>query len=259
MVARYGDRTRVTQQVSSWGKDGAAGASGVGALNVETFTAPGTWTWPGKVEYATVTIVGGGGGSGGKLGPAPTVANAAGGGGVRIETVPVTGPVPVVVGAGGTEGSSTPPAATLHGGTGGSTSFGSFTVGGGAGSRGNPAPAVSVDAPADGGGAAEPNGRGGAYGYPAFNGAGGAGGTPSPSGRNDQTFVSGRDWLGFGAAGVARAPSPDPTIAPFLSWPTSGQIANSGNGAPVNFAQTAPAAGAGIAGSSGVVIVRWWE
>lgn len=286
MVARYGDRTRVSQQVSSWGKDVEGGAGGVAPLNVETFTAPGTWTWPGNVDFATVTIVGGGGGSGGvvNFGPNITSSGSGGGGGVRVETVPVTGPEPVVVGAGGTGGAASPSAPLRQAGLGGTTSFGSFSVDGGAGGReSGPVPTArnGLNAPADGGGGGEGNGNpsllqgsGGLYGYPASPhrfGGGGAGSTGEDKGFNPsvQGRITGGSFLGFGAGGSSASygpgPSPFNTFALQLqdhrdATPYFGDRPNTGNGAPRPFfPDPAGTTVAGRNGSAGIVIVRWWE
>lgn len=276
MVARYGDRTRVSQQVSSWGKDVEGGAD-LPEEFVETFTAPGTWNWPGKVDSVTVTVVGGGGGSG-RISFSPSLAATCGGGGggVRLETVPVSGPAPVVVGAGGAAGTPTPGA--TNGGIGGDSSFGPIVVGGGAGGNANSSPfagSPGVDAPPIGGGGSGGNspgtsaGKGGLYGYPSLGLlAGGAGSQPRTLFPGLQV---GHAWKGFGSAGRSRA-DVDPTSqggafnaavrnGDGFDTPVGATKPNSGNGAPNQLNPPAITTGtaSGYAGSSGVVIVRYWQ
>lgn len=277
MVARYGDRTRVSSQVSTWGKD-VEGGAGLRQFNEQVFTAPGTWTWPGNTSLATVTIVGGGGGSGGGIvqfspfGPRITASGAGGGGGVRIETVPVTGPVPVIVGAGGDGGALSPNGVLRRGGPGGDTSFGTFVVGGGGGGRENVGvpdpPAPGEPAPPNGGGGGSTAGAfgsfqgiGGLYGYPSNVGSGG-GGAGSNGAWLTPTLGTGAGAFGFGAGGGAHAYNPREIELHPDGTPYFGDKPNSGNGAPRPFISSPPIGAAEVVGrngSAGTVIVRWWE
>lgn len=231
MVARYGDRTRVSQQVSSWGKDGVAAGGGAKEPYQEIFTAPGTWTWPSNVTEVDVTLVGGGGGGGGDSAPrasSPLPATmkygGGGGGGVRVERIPVAGPQPVVVGAGGVGGRAGNIPTRQLGTNGGSSSFGPVTVGGGgAGGPQSPINFNGFAAPPDGGGGGGTGGQlpagpttlngaaGGTYGAPGTpsaigdrtGGAGGAGGAAGMRrvGTSSESYGgAARDGFGGGAA-----------------------------------------------------------
>ena len=175
MSARYGDRTRSGDAVSQGGRRVVTGGAGGGAQSMyeETFTSPGTWTWPGNVTHVEVLLVGGGGGAGSQAtAPSPAgYAGHGGGGGVRmVYDIPVSAPVPVTVGAGGAGGTFP----NSNGSVGGDSAFGplsppipptTYKVGGGgggvAGSGSFPVPTPTIvigapmgfaDAPPDGGG-----------------------------------------------------------------------------------------------------------
>ncbi len=99
-----------------------------------TLTSSTTWTVPAGTSQITITIVGGGGGGGG--GSDFGYYSGWGGGAAQsaTHTIAVTPSqsFSVVVGAGGAGGGSDR-SSGFPGGAGGSTSFGSFSVGGGAG------------------------------------------------------------------------------------------------------------------------------
>lgn len=144
MAARFGSKTRVTEPVAGFGQRATAGGGTVLQPYEQIFTSPGTWTCPPTVTYVDVLLVGGGGGGGGADYTQPPVGGgqpgegqyggAGGGGGVRVvRSVPVSAPVPVTVGAGGTGGPATTPSA---GSVGGTSSFGPESVGGGGGGGG---------------------------------------------------------------------------------------------------------------------------
>lgn len=190
MSARYGSRTRTGEAVSGLGRRGDAGGGSL-VMYAETFTAPGTWTWPGKVSYVEVFAVGGGGGGGLEpLTPVPgeTSSYQGGGGGGRViawQPTPVSAPMPVTIGAGGT-GMKTPGGpGSIQATVGGTTAFGPLGPG--------PIPAIPAPTVAAGGGGAGVNyyspqpikhapeiggGGGGASSLtPPYYGRGGGGGT----------------------------------------------------------------------------------
>ena len=109
-----------------------------GQIQTQLFTSPGTWTNPGSVTQAKVTVVGGGAGGGGGPNVSPTYVGSGGSGGFgyALITIP-TSPVAITVGSGGA-GGATPNGVGVAGGT---SSFGSFIscTGGSSGT----APAVS--------------------------------------------------------------------------------------------------------------------
>lgn len=98
-----------------------------GQLQTQLFTAPGTWTKPSSATQVRVTVIGGGGGSAGST-------SLGGTGGFAIAIVPVSAPVTVTVGAGGSSPggpggtSSFGPAVSATGGNGGGSSPGTGTV-----------------------------------------------------------------------------------------------------------------------------------
>lgn len=113
-------------------------------LRQVTYSSPATWTWPGTIDTVEVVLVGGAGA--GQYWPNPVVPTSrvtvqGGGGGIRMGIVPVSGPVPIVVGAAGTVIGPTPSTPSPATNPGGSSSFGSFAVDGGAGA-GKSAPPI---------------------------------------------------------------------------------------------------------------------
>lgn len=223
----------------------------------QTFTAPGTWSCPPTTKSVEVFLVGGGGGlsrhARNPLAPPTNPYSAGGGGGVRTVVVPVSGPVPVTVGAGGTNG-VVPAPLPAQGTAGGSSSFGPVSVGGGA--------AGYSDAPPDGGGGGSNSPgsptagggyfNGGLYGGGTYvDGAAGSGGRRIEGavyGNSQQPEVlpSGIDGYGCGGASSNAA-----------FWYNQQSLGNAGT--------VSDNTGAGAGGSitstakSGVVIVRWFE
>lgn len=141
MSARYGSRTRSGEAVSGFGQRAGAGG-GAWVLTEQEFTAPGTWTCPPTVTRVEVIVVGGGGG-GGASADNNLTGGGGGGGGVRTAVVPVSGPVPVTVGSGGTGATYSPAVSATPGGV---SSFGSLGPG--------PVPAIPTTTVAVGGGGA---------------------------------------------------------------------------------------------------------
>lgn len=231
------------------------------AWREQQFTAPGTWTNPGTVVTVEVWCVGGGGGGAGPAGGF----NSGGGGAVRWAYLPVSGPAPVVVGAGGTAGGP-----LAYGGVGGDSSFNGPTglVSGGGGAAvgsGVPAPlAPRKNAPpvGGGGGQSDTNGEGiGAFGTPASGSGGGGAGGPARLLRyapNTFTGASGVLIPGIGYFGGGAYQS-----AGNIGIHGAGQYIGSVTGLPANGIANSGGGGAGSptggTGGSGFVVVRWWE
>jgi hypothetical protein len=178
-------------------------------VNEQTFTSPGTWTWPGNVKNVEVLLVGGGGGGGTSGGwPQPSWGGGGGGGAVRTRVVAVSGPVPVTVGAGGAGG----PNPGGNGQTGGTSAFGPLGPG--------PIPAIPEATAAAGGGGFGAGGPGGppiaahqnGGDAPSIGGGGGGGWGFSGGPPNPQP-------VGSGVAGMGRFGSPGLRGATFLSGP----------------------------------------
>jgi hypothetical protein len=162
----------------------ASGTAGALAVNIQTFTASGTYTPTAGIEHAIVVCTGGGGGGGGAdTGGAAWIPAGAGGGaagGTAIEeysAATIGASQTVTIGAGGAAGSTT----GGSGGTGGDTTFGTLmSATGGAGGTGTGT--LSGTAGAD------------------F--AGGTGGVPTGGDINITGGNGGKGW-GFGLDGNA--------------------------------------------------------
>lgn len=177
MTARYGDRSRVTTPVGSWGR---AGGVGLAEITFTASPAPAASSTPvtiAGVEYIVIDVTGNtdltfggtpataiadlfivaGGGGGGAF-----HAGGGGGGGVITQTVPLsTGPYPIVVGGGGAGGSFPGPSPRNGGNGSNSTGFSFTALGGGGGGQG--------------GQAGLPGGSGGGAGQSNVSKAGGSG------------------------------------------------------------------------------------
>lgn len=160
-------------------------------VNIQTFTASGTWTKPTGVKVVHITCIGGGGGgaSGGRHTAGSGNGGGGGGGGATtMMTLPAAllgSTESVVVGNGGSGGASQSSLSTngSDGSNGGLSSFGNYCL-------------------ANGGGAGLANGTAGSGGTGQFSGgAGGIGGTVSTSG-NGGNGVS-VPFAGGGGAGGA--------------------------------------------------------
>ena len=95
----------------------ATGTTFGGQLQTQLFTAPGTFTVPASTTQVRVKVVGGGGGGSAK---SPSLAGGVGGF-AYVTNIPVSAPVAITIGAGGTGGAA--PAGS--GTSGGTSSFGS--------------------------------------------------------------------------------------------------------------------------------------
>lgn len=210
-----------------------------GLIDVQVFTADGTWTKPTGTTKVEVTAIGGGGGSGGSSGGGSSAAAGGGGGGgaFKFITSGLGVTETVTVGAGGTAG--TDPAGT--GGTGGTSSFGSHcSATGGAGSMG----ATTVSPPAFGNAIAD--GGLGSSGDINLSGARGEIGIVL----NTAEAIGGIG--GSAAFGFGVSSSNNPTAAQ-----TIGRIGeNYGGGASGAANDTAGSGTGGSAGAAGIIIVK---
>lgn len=220
-------------------------------INVQTFTASGTYTPTPGTKSIVVEVQGGGGGTGGIAATAAAqwAAGRGGGGGgyamKRITTLSdFSGGVAVTIGAGGAAGTSAP----TIGGVGGTTSFGALVTatGGGAGLGGNPQSAVGVTGAGSSSAANGGSGTGGDIvipGQPAV-------GVPGAITLTDVLLPGGGgSFMGAGAAcgslsGTGNASASSPLIG-------------YGGGAAAGGNLASQAARAGAAGAPGICIV--WE
>lgn len=214
----------------------------------QVFTSPGTWTCPPTTTSVfVVTIAGGGSGqwySDFPFSPVPGTGGGGGGGGLRYEVVPVSGPVPVTVGAGGTIGAYPSPA-----GVGGTTSFGPISVEGGGGGQ--------TPAPANGGGGGQTGVK--PYSNSPTTGAGvyGTRGTPyGGGGAFDGTYIARiapgpatQERYAIGWQGHARGAWEQNT---FPGYGAGGGGGRTNDPNPASNVNATP-------GSAGAVIVRWNE
>lgn len=253
-----------------------------GKVYQQTFNAPGTWTWPGICSTVEVLVVsGGGGGASGPGTTAPTATTSvsfAGGGGVNVFMAPVTGPVPVTVGAGGTAGVWAPAGAPIvNGGNGGASGFGPVTppvptatawIEGGQGAGLTNMPTYPY---ANGGGVNSDGGGNPSLSPVSYRTANNIGGTSpgnfgSSAGAGDTVDPWGTVRYSYGGGGrngttdivkYGRAALASSINASFT------HNANTGHGG-VSYAAFSPlvpipVAMTGLDGSSGTVIVRWIE
>lgn len=195
LVAPGSSGNVLTSNGTTWTSAAAAG----GQLRTQIFTSPGTWTNPGTVTQARVTVVGGGGSA------SPTANGGSGGYQIAQLTIP-TSPVSVTIGAGasGTFG--------VGGSPGGTSSFGAFATATGGGGGGVPSPAGAP-------------GSGSTTGTAILSGAM----TQSPTGSTLIVgFVAGLTIRGSPNAGGTYSPS-----GPFIAGAQGGTNAGGGMGGVV--------------------------
>jgi large repetitive protein len=123
---------------AKWNAKSCSDLPGVssGGFTTITFTSVEdcAWTVPTGVTAADVLVVGGGGGGSGNWTTSASAAGSGGGGGVYTGlTVPISGSITVIVGAGGAGGTAGTDRTLVSGARGGTSSFGSLTAGGGGG------------------------------------------------------------------------------------------------------------------------------
>lgn len=262
-----------------------------GVVVQQEFTAPGTWTRPEGVDFVEVLVVSGGGAGQTQQTtvPVPLVASTeyAGAGGVGVFTVNVTGPVPVIVGAGGTATPYpvTPGLPVIAGGSGGSSGFGSI------GTPPIPADAVWIEGGLGAGVAAPtsyPWTRGGgtnssisvpalpSWGSTLYSAGGRNAGSWGSSAAAGQTSTAALTEPNVDSAGLtrftygagARAPGyfqygaaafDQHLTTPTPHLPNRGHAGRSFQATSPGTSTPLPVSYSGQDGSSGIVIVRWIE
>ena len=214
-------------------------AAGFAGINVQTFTASGTYTPTVGMKYCQIEAVGGGGGGGG-VGPTTSAVYVAGGGGSggysrKTVAAAVIGASQVVtIGNGGTAG----PTSGATAGAGGVTSVGTICIANG------------------GGGAAGSAGLGGAMIVGGLGGTPGTGdiiaaGAPGESGNSSlDQYVSGGNGGSSFFGGGARHPNPGGGTSAVGVTGT-----NYGSGGSGAAGSNAAAARAGGVGAPGFVVI----
>jgi hypothetical protein len=256
----------------------SGGGGGGGAIDVQAYSADGTWTKPAGAQFVEVIAIGGGGGGGsGRLGaPASTRGGGAGGGGAGITRwmVPAAAlgaTVAVTVGQGGAGGAPqlTSGVNGNAGSPGTASTFGAHVYAsggfGGAGGAGTVAPIGGAGASASiiPGGVGG-NGGAGATGSPtvgasALGAAGGGGGGSVTTGNTQQAganggagspFFAGASALAGGAGGATGGTAGSVGTSTSSSQPFGGG-GGGGGGANHAAAGSAPGGDGGNGGSFG--------
>ncbi|MEI9579427.1 hypothetical protein [Enterobacter asburiae] len=217
-------------------------------INVQTFTASGTYTPTAGTKFVIAEVLGGGGG-GGSNAATPSSGAAAGAGGASgayaVCKHSPTGPVSVVIGAGGAGGVST--AAGADGSTGGTSSYGAVSAPGG---RGGPRGVAFNTFPTGGNVATGSSGVTGSV----IVGAPGTGGSYGILYSDSNATGGGGANSIYGAGGIAI------TINSGGSGTSQGADASgygSGGGGAVSVHTATAASSRGGNGTSGIVII--WE
>lgn len=222
-----------------------------GGVNLQTFTASGTWNKPSGARFLEIfAIGGGGGGGGGQSGGNPSGGGGGGGGGgyshVTISALLASSTETVTVGAGGTGGTGGTSAAGTNGTAGGTSSFGTLVTatGGGLGVGGTGSAGTAGAAGAGGAvSGAIASGAGGAGNTAGAGTAGGAVTSYAPSGGGGAGGSNGAAPVNAGAAGGARSGAQ--TVA-------GGAAGTTGNGgAGVSTTANSPIGGTGGGGGAG--------
>ena len=217
-------------------------------INVQTFTASGTYTPTAGTKFVIAEVLGGGGG-GGSNAATPSSGAAAGAGGASgayavCKHTP-TGPVSVVIGAGGAGGVST--AAGADGSTGGTSSYGAVSAPGG---RGGPRGLAFNNFPTGGNVATGSSGVTGSV----------IVGTPGTGGSYGILYSDSNATGGGGANSIYGAGGIAITINSGGSGTSQGADANgygSGGGGAVSVHTATASSSRGGNGTPGIVII--WE
>ncbi|QPJ99267.1 hypothetical protein IDM36_15235 [Enterobacter mori] len=217
-------------------------------INVQTFTASGTYTPTVGTKFVIAEVLGGGGG-GGSNAATPSSGAAAGAGGASgayavCKHTP-TGPVSIVIGAGGAGGVST--AAGADGSTGGTSSYGAVSAPGG---RGGPRGVAFNTFPTGGNVATGSSGVTGSV----------IVGTPGTGGSYGILYSDSNATGGGGANSIYGAGGIAITINNGGSGTSQGADANgygSGGGGAVSVHTATASSSRGGNGTSGIVII--WE